>query len=115
MSKYKAVKTCLFEGIMLRANQELFVPAKLERRHKLGEFVESRPDERALRRDPNSKKKIKIGFEHLLKIDDSRLPEEGKESSDWIRIPGFPGFLVGPEPPKFEWERNLRGPAPAGV
>ena len=65
---WRAITTCYVQGVLLEGNGIIELTDEQERQEKLGKYAEERPDEKALRRDPNSKKTIKIGNKNLVKV-----------------------------------------------
>ncbi len=65
---WRAITTCYVQGVLLEGNGIIELTDEQERQEKLGKYAEEKPDEKALRRDPNSKKTIKIGNKNLVKV-----------------------------------------------
>lgn len=79
MGLWKATQTCYVQGVLLEGGGIISLTDEQEKAEKLGKYAEEVPDERALRRDPNSKKKTKIGNKNLTKVSESAVAGvEGK-------------------------------------
>ena len=76
---WRAITTCYVQGVLLEGNAVIELTEEQEKAEKLGKFAEEVPDERALRRDPASKKTVKIGNKNLIKVTRSAIAgQDGK-------------------------------------
>ena len=76
---WRAITTCYVQGVLLEGNAGIELTEEQEKAEKLGKFAEEVPDERALRRDPASKKTVKIGNKNLIKVTRSAIAgQDGK-------------------------------------
>ena len=73
MAHWKAVNTCYVQGVLLEGEQVVYLTEEQEEAEGLGKFAKEVPDEKALRRDPASKKTVKIGNKNLVKVNRSAV------------------------------------------
>ena len=80
---WRAIQTCYVQGVLLDGNGIIELTDEQEKAEKLGKYAEEVPDEKALRRDPASKKTIKIGNKNLIKVNRSAVAgQEGQALDD---------------------------------
>jgi hypothetical protein len=83
MGLWKATTGCYVQGVLLEGGGIIELNEEQERAEKLGKFAEEAPDRKALRRDPESKAKVKIGNKNLVKVSKSAVAGmEGKGLDD---------------------------------
>ncbi len=73
MTVYKIVNTCELFGSSYEAGAYIGLNEDQERELKVGKFVQEIPDQKALRRDPKSNAKIKVGNKNLVKAKESEI------------------------------------------
>lgn len=103
---WKATQECHIADVHMLPGQLIGLTEELEKKYKLGKFAEEIPDAKELRRDPSSKKKIKIGFQHLKAVKKGEIGDmEGEEVEE--------GMILYPPPTPRRGEKNYQ-PIPLG-
>lgn len=88
---WRAITTCYVQGVLLEGNGIIELTDEQERQEKLGKYAEEIPDHKALRRDPNSKKMLKVGNKNLVKVARSAVSgQDGKPLEDGMIL--YPPF-----------------------
>jgi len=98
MKYYRAIGQAFILGVLVDANAILGLTEEQERELKVGKFVEEKPDLKALRRDPNSKAKVKIGNKLLVACKQSEIEGiEGKALEEGFVLypPAKSNIMVG--------------------
>ncbi len=73
MGLWRAIQTCYVEGVLLEGNGIIELTDEQERKAQLGKYAVEVPDQKALRRNPNSKKTEKQGNKNLIKVNRSAV------------------------------------------
>lgn len=80
---WRAITTCYVQGVLLEGNGVIELTDEQEKAEKLGKYAEEVPDQKALRRDPASKKTVKIGNKNLVKVTRSAVAgQDGQPLED---------------------------------
>jgi hypothetical protein len=83
MGLWKAITKCYVQGVLLDGEAIVELTDEQEKAEKLGKYAEAKPDQKALRRDPASKKTISVGNKNLVKVNRSAIAgAEGKPIDD---------------------------------
>jgi len=83
MGLWRAIQTCHVQGVFLEGNGVIELTDEQEKAEKIGKYAEEVPDRRALARDPNSKKTVKIGNKNLIKVNRAAVAgQDGKPLED---------------------------------
>jgi len=83
MTIYRIVNTCELFGSQYDAGGYVGLDEEQEKELMLGKYAKEVPDAQALRRDPSSKKTVKIGNKNLVKAKNSEISgQEGKPIDD---------------------------------
>lgn len=83
MGLWRAVNTCYVQGVLLEGNGIIELTDEQEKAEKLGKYADKVPDQKALRRDPASKKTVEIGNKNLVKATRSSIEgQDGKPLDD---------------------------------
>lgn len=79
MSLWQAITTTYVQGVLLEGNGIIELTDEQEKAEKLGKYAEEAPDLKAKRKDPASKKTIKVGNKNLVKVTRAAVAgQEGK-------------------------------------
>lgn len=73
MALWRAITTCYVQGVLLEGNGIIELTDEQEKQEQLGKYAVEVPDQKALRRDPNSKKTVKQGNKNLVKVNRSAI------------------------------------------
>lgn len=83
MAIWRAITTCYVQGVLLEGNGCIELTDEQEQQEGLGKYAKEIPDVKAQRRDPASKKTIKIGNKNLIKVTRSAVAgQDGKPLDD---------------------------------